>query len=208
MPLHSIQNIDPVLWGPSAWSLLHVIGYHSTSSMETIRDLFEDLKILLPCTKCQTSYTHHLELLPFPSKRSTLFRWVYDLHHRINASLQTPNTLDTPPFAVVQKSWKGPRGIEKGIHDSWRFLFFLGMMFPSIQEKDKKETYQKALTHWMTEISKTLWHMDAPTCADMNSRTAFIRWLTDIYKQHNDQRIPPSYFLKRITKKCQSTCKI
>lgn len=205
MPL---QNVDPVLWGPSAWSLLHAISYHSTSSMETIRELFEDLKILLPCTKCQLSYTRHLELLPFPNRKDKLFRWIYDLHHRINASLQTPSTIDTPPYRIVQKSWKGTHGIEKGIIESWRFLFFLGMMFPSIQEKDKKEIYQKALMHWITEISKTLWHTEAPHPSHLHSRTAFIRWLTDIYKQHNDQRIPPAYFLKRIKSQCQTTCKI
>jgi hypothetical protein len=206
------QNIDPVLWGPSAWSLLHAISFHSSSSMDTIRELFEDLKILLPCTKCQASYTHHLEMLPFPSRRESLFKWVYELHHRINASLQTPSMIDTPPYPTVQKLWRGTSGIEKGKRESWRFLFFLAMMFPSIKNKtnsiDTKRNYQKALSDWLHEITKTLWNQHPPQNSDLNSRTAFIKWLSQQYRLQHENNAPPSYYLKRLSTKCSKTCKL
>lgn len=207
----TLQNIDPVLWGPSAWSLLHAISYHSSSSMDTIRELFEDLKILLPCSKCQASYTRHIEILPFPIRRDSLFKWLYELHHRINSSLQEPSIVDTPPYEIVKKTWKGQRGIEKGRQDSWRFLFFLGMMFPSFYEREKKKQYQEALLHWINEIIKTLWiDSTLPTCDDMHSRTAFIKWLTEKYKNYHNNSSPPHYFLKdpNAMKSCSKTCKI
>lgn len=207
--MHPNPSIDPVLWGPSAWSLLHAISYHSSSSMDKIQGLFEDLKVLLPCSKCQASYTRHLEMLPFPKRRDAVFKWLYMLHDRINKSLQTPTMIDTPPYVTVQKTWKGKHGINKGIQDSWRFLFFLGMMFPSYGTDAKhRQEYKDALLHWIEEISKTLWNITPPSSSNMRSKTAFRRWLIDVYRTLNHNNMPPKYFLVQPVENCEIQCKL
>lgn len=178
--------------------------------MDTIKELFEDLKLLLPCNKCQEAYTKHLNALPIPARRDSIFKWLYELHHKVNMSQQSPAVIDTPPYREVLQTWKGERGIEKGKQNGWRFLFFLAMTFPPLQHKERRGEYREALKHWMVEVSKTLWREKgtAPTCTDLHTKKAFLQWLMNEYKAQHQGQNPPTYFLKDPMKTCAKQCKI
>jgi Erv1 / Alr family len=201
----SLQNIDPTVWGPSAWSVLHFISFHSKSSTEELRDLFKDLKVLLPCAKCRLAYTNHLSLCPFPTRRDQVSRWLYTIHDRVNRSIQSPAMNDTPPFQEVQKAWRGANGMERANRDSWRFLFILALAYPSPQEAKRRVAYREALSRWMKEVSITLWNIE-PRDTSLETKTRFTQWLKGKY-QAIHHRPPPASFLNPGTgceKKCQA----
>lgn len=202
-PLPSPRNLDPTLWGPSAWSMLHFVSFHSTSSVQELRDLFNDLKVLLPCAACRRAYTTHLELCPFPATRREVPKWLYTIHDRVNRSIQTPKMNDTPPYPEVQKTWKAQAGIDRANRDSWRFLFLLALAYPSPQEPERRAQYRDALTRWMKELSVTLWHTE-PRDVSLASKTRFTAWLKNKYTTIHGTTPPPS--LVRIPAATGASC--
>lgn len=188
------MNLDPMLWGPSAWGLLHYVSFQSKSSTEELRDLFEDLKVLLPCAKCRRNFTAHLAACPFPSQRRAIPKWLYTIHDRVNRSIQSPGMNDTPPYHEVQETWRGTQGTERANRDSWRFLFLLARAYPPPQDPERRAHYRPALTRWMKEISRTLWDVE-PRDATLESKTRFTQWLKNKYQAiHGTQ--PPTYLTR------------
>lgn len=84
-----MSGIDPNIWGPSAWRLLHDISFYvaMANTEETLRqgkEFFMLLRHVLPCSKCQMSYDRHLLALPYPKQSKDVPRWVFELHHRVS----------------------------------------------------------------------------------------------------------------------------
>ena len=197
------RNIDPALWGPSAWSMLHYISFQSKSSVQELRDLFEDLKVLLPCAACRRAYTNHLELCPFPTQRREVAKWLYRIHDRVNRSIQTPGMVDTPPFPEVQRAWRGTAGTDRANRDSWRFLFLLALAYPTPQEPERRATYRDALTRWMKEVSVTLWKVE-PRDTSLETKTRFTQWLKNKYAAVHGTQAPPS--LTSVPRAAKASC--
>jgi hypothetical protein len=200
----NLRNLEPTLWGPSAWSSLHAIAFHSQSSLETLCELFEDMKVLLPCSACRGNYRGHLESLPFPKTRREVPKWLYLIHDRVNRSNGHP---PSPSYASVQRTWKDKEGIERAKRDSWRFLFLLAMAYPprNKEHREFQQHYRSALTRFIQEIGQTLWKTE-PRESSVQSRTRFIQWLKNKYAALNGHEVPSA--LMKIPKvACQDVCK-
>lgn len=201
------RNIDPALWGPSAWSILHYVSFHSTSPIEELRELFEDLKTLLPCAACRQAYTDHLRLCAFPNHRREVAKWLYEIHDRVNRSIQSPKMIDTPPYPEVQKAWRGHAGTDRANRDSWRFLFLLALAYPSPQESVRRAKYRDALTRWVKELSVTLWHVE-PRDTSLHTKTRFTQWLKNKYTAVHGTAPPTTLTtIPRATAQCKHVCK-
>jgi hypothetical protein len=205
----TLKNIDPVIWGPSAWSLLHFVSFHSKSSVAELKELFEDLKVLLPCAKCRRAYTEHLKLCPMPSQRRAIAKWLYTIHDRVNRSIQTARMNDTPPFPEVQKEWRGAHGTDRANRDSWRFLFLLALAYPSPKFPAERAAYREALTHWIKEVSITLWNVE-PRDTTLESKRRFLQWLKNKYTTIHGSA-PPSSLIglpRKNRHTCSEVCKV
>ena len=84
------------VWGPSAWNFLHTttFSYPDVPSVEEqsgMEKLFDSLKYTLPCLECKNHFINEIARNP-PDIRSktTLTRWLVDLHNRINTRLGKP----------------------------------------------------------------------------------------------------------------------
>jgi hypothetical protein len=83
------QNI----WGPHLWFSLHTISFtyplNPTSlDKENYKNLFEDLKNVIPCIICKKNYIRHLNENPIDNhlkSRKELVYWVIDMHNMVNA---------------------------------------------------------------------------------------------------------------------------
>ena len=94
------NGLQTKLWGPSLWTGLHSItfGYPlepTDEDKKNYKSFFEQLKYVLPCKYCRDSYTEYIAKEPTKltnevlENRSTLTKWLYDLHNRVNNKLDT-----------------------------------------------------------------------------------------------------------------------
>jgi hypothetical protein len=95
--------MDPELWGPSAWKLLHRMAY-TFDSLYDARAFFASLQHILPCAKCRNNFRSHISALGFPKNVRCIGRWVYDVHNRVNSSKNVPE--DTvPTYETVRQMY-------------------------------------------------------------------------------------------------------
>lgn len=89
------MGIDPNIWGPNAWTFIHLMVLSEKEPFDTQRivhyeQLFELLKHLLPCEACRQHLTENLtsmdSLKSIQSKRA-LFDWTVVLHNKVNRML-------------------------------------------------------------------------------------------------------------------------
>ena len=87
------MNIDPSIWGPSAWNIFHyiTIGYPDNPNDETKKsayNFFMSLKNLLPCEKCRYNFNQHLQMYPLTDdilmSKDKLINWLIDIHNNVN----------------------------------------------------------------------------------------------------------------------------
>jgi hypothetical protein len=91
------KGMDPELWGPSGWKLLHGLAFMKVS---VTKAWYLNLQYILPCAKCQENFKMHTEALG--SMHKDVKKWVYKLHERVN----NMKGKETPSFADVRDTWK------------------------------------------------------------------------------------------------------
>jgi FAD-linked sulfhydryl oxidase len=99
MTAGDVDGIAPIIWGPSAWLLLHCIAatYPANPTELVKRQYYTFILALgnvLPCPTCRSHYKRTLGELGFCighlSNRDTLFKFVFDLHNAVNQRLGKP----------------------------------------------------------------------------------------------------------------------
>lgn len=110
-----MKSIDPEIWGPSGWKLVHALAARTAVEPE-IAEVFPKLYLLLPCPACQHNYKKHFDELAFPKDPKKVLKWSYDLHQRVNMWKGKNVTLS---FKDVEKHWKHA---ELQWNDIWVFL--------------------------------------------------------------------------------------
>lgn len=86
------MGITPNVWGPSAWTFIHLMVLSEKESFETDRlafynQFFTLLTHLLPCEKCRVHLKENLTKLPALETIQTkqeLFEWTVKLHNLVN----------------------------------------------------------------------------------------------------------------------------
>ena len=106
-------NIDPTLWGPSAWKFMHYITLSypdkpTTTDMNSVRTFFTTVANLLPCEKCRVEYTSLLKQNPLTqrvmSSRNNLSIWLLDIHNKVNVKLGKPEE----SYQQMTQNYMGP----------------------------------------------------------------------------------------------------
>jgi hypothetical protein len=88
----------PAIWGPHLWFILHVISFEypvvpNELDKRIYHDFYTSIKDILPCDICKKHYRDHINkypLTPHLDSRSTLVKWVIQVHNFVNASLGKP----------------------------------------------------------------------------------------------------------------------
>lgn len=90
------MGIDPNIWGPNAWTFIHLMILSEKEPFDTTRlayyeQFFNLLKHLLPCESCRQHVSEHLTKMPELSSLTTkraLFDWSVTLHNHVNEMLK------------------------------------------------------------------------------------------------------------------------
>jgi hypothetical protein len=101
--------ILPTCWGPPLWFSLHSIAfaYDPNSDRQKYYDFFSNLGYVLPCEECKVHYTQNFNKDEFAralESNEGLFRWVYDLHNRVNKGTGVPES-KWPSYETVKKNY-------------------------------------------------------------------------------------------------------
>lgn len=191
-----MASIDPKLWGPSAWLLLHDVSFYiaaknNAKSLQDIKPFFMSLRHILPCIRCQLSYDMHLLHLPFPTKSKDLPKWVYDLHNRVNDTIA--KNITKPMWNTWSIEYKRDLTSHK-LKDIWPFIQSIAETYPSGSNyeirvyQENVEIFFKILWDllrnmkgYSTEI-KHIEMMLLPKELDKNIQTEklFKEWITNI----------------------------
>lgn len=103
-----MRAIDPKRWGPSGWALLHGFAFQLKQNAKpeatvAMMMILEALPYLLPCPKCQRNYKNHVAAIGYPSSTKEIFRWVHELHDRVNVQ-KVQGSSESKPVSKVSLS--------------------------------------------------------------------------------------------------------
>ena len=95
--LDTCANINPKIWGPSAWIFIHSISFTypenpTDEEKQYFKQFYESVQYTLPCAGCRESYSQFIISEPTIlanalDNRNTLTKWLYDIHNRVNQKL-------------------------------------------------------------------------------------------------------------------------
>jgi hypothetical protein len=85
--------LNPAIWGPHAWILLHSITLDypdcpNNTEKQNMRNFFMSVQHVLPCLRCKKNLHNNYQKYPLTdevlSSKSNLVRWLIDIHNEIN----------------------------------------------------------------------------------------------------------------------------
>ena len=95
--------MDPKIWGPKLWFISHAISFNypeipTQTDKENHIAWFTLYKDMIMCEVCKKHYSEHFAKHPVDKhlgSRDDLIRWVWQLHNKVNESLnKTPWTFE------------------------------------------------------------------------------------------------------------------
>jgi hypothetical protein len=90
--------MDPAIWGPHMWYVLHLITMTypkepSEYMKRAYHDFFYNLKDVLPCEICKAHYSKFIKeypLTPHLDTRENVVKWLIQIHNFVNLELKKP----------------------------------------------------------------------------------------------------------------------
>lgn len=91
--------MKPSVWGKCAWLFLHSVALDypdnpTNDDKIKYKTFFESLQHILPCEKCKVHMKQNMQTNKLTDKilsdKSSLIKWVIDIHNNVNKSLGKP----------------------------------------------------------------------------------------------------------------------
>lgn len=84
--------LEPKLWGPFMWYLLHLVSYtFQSTNHHYYQRFFNKVSDIFPCDHCQKHYQQHLNKYPPQTdSQESLAEWLVDIHNRVNKFRNIP----------------------------------------------------------------------------------------------------------------------
>lgn len=87
--------MDPEIWGPNAWVLLHTITLvyphkPTNNDKQIYKNFFTNLYKILPCDWCSHNYKIHLNKYPidnYLNSKKNIVQWLINIHNETNKTL-------------------------------------------------------------------------------------------------------------------------
>lgn len=115
-------GIDPKIWGNSGWNLLHRISF-VLKDIDSAKDFYFTLEHILPCMKCRRNITKHIGDIPFPRKIDNIPKWLYNIHNRVNISINTKS--ENPKYTVIVNKYSKMNDERINIENDLIFIYSL-----------------------------------------------------------------------------------
>jgi len=128
--------MDTRFWGPSGWTLLHLIATQAnTLPLSHVHSFFTELPWVLPCKYCRASLHDYYNSDPVPRNPADYAYWLYRIHNRVNGKLRDQRLLKSsdPAWETIHKRFEKRihESCSQGTMDGWDFLFSVAYTTPS-----------------------------------------------------------------------------
>ena len=113
------MTLDPKIWGPHYWFVLHTIALsYPIKPNETIRkkfyDFYQNLPLFLPIEEIGNNFSKFLDkypVTPYLESRQSLVRCTHFIHNKINKALNLPTLTMEQAMSSYYESYK-PREVK------------------------------------------------------------------------------------------------
>jgi hypothetical protein len=94
-----ITNIDPRVWGTSAWFIMYCVAFSYPYKPEQVdkdntKAFYTAIGKVLPCEKCRYNFSNHLLQYPLTASilkdKKSVVLWVLDMNNAVNRSVHKP----------------------------------------------------------------------------------------------------------------------
>ena len=90
--------LDPKVWGPHYWFMLHTIAmsypnYPNTVTKKKYYEFIQNLPMFLPIESIATDFSKLLDMYPvtpYLDSKDAFIRWMHFIHNKINEKLEKP----------------------------------------------------------------------------------------------------------------------
>jgi hypothetical protein len=90
--------LDPKVWGPHYWFMLHTIAmsypnYPNTVTKKKYYEFIQNLPMFLPIESIATDFSKLLDVYPvtpYLDSKDAFIRWMHFIHNKINEKLEKP----------------------------------------------------------------------------------------------------------------------
>tara|TARA_B100000780_G_C21126269_1_gene457092 strand:- start:246 stop:824 length:579 start_codon:yes stop_codon:yes gene_type:complete len=84
--------VNPKIWGPPTWNLIHQLAYNYDESLKDNYQLFFDhFKDLIPCINCRISYNNIINRYPINlNNKQSFIEWTIQIHNLVNRKTNKP----------------------------------------------------------------------------------------------------------------------
>jgi hypothetical protein len=103
--------LDPTIWGPHYWFVLHTIALSypltpNTTTKKKYYDFIQNIPLFLPVPEIGNSFSTFLDkypVTPYLDSRESFTKWMHFIHNKINIALGHPEvTMDEAMSAYYQ----------------------------------------------------------------------------------------------------------
>lgn len=168
------MGIDPKVWGPSAWSIVHSIAFNrvkTNQDLNVAKHLIYSFLAILPCEKCRQNFDGHMIALPPPNQVSEFPKWTYLIHKRVNGDITWYDAKAKWQQHVI--TWR----------EAYRFLTAVASTHPTLRYIDS--CYLDNLDNFVRALRYFLDGSPRISKADLSSRRNFKAWVEKIGRKHN-----------------------
>ena len=92
------MNLNPDIWGPHYWFMLHTIAFHyprhpNDVTKKKYYDFISNIPLFIPVESIATDFSKLIDLYPispYLDSRESFIKWIHFIHNKINEKLEKP----------------------------------------------------------------------------------------------------------------------
>jgi len=117
------MSLDPTVWGPYYWFVLHTIALSyplspNTTTKKKYYDFIQNLPLFIPIPEIGNSFSTFLDkypVTPYLDSRESFVKWMHFIHNKINIALGYPELTMDEAMSAYYEHYK-PKAVVSNDH--------------------------------------------------------------------------------------------
>ena len=130
------MTLDPKVWGPHYWFVLHTIALKyplnpNTTVKKKYYDFIQNLPLFIPIEDFGNLFSSFLDkypVTPYLDSRESFVKWMHFIHNKINIYLGVPTLTSTEAMTAYYEHFKPKAVKSREVMIGREKLIFLGIL--------------------------------------------------------------------------------